>query len=478
MSTIFTPEQFRERYGDEGLQRFKKQEPIVIPQRNKKPGFVDRTKEALGERLEDIKSTFGETARGDITPVETAVRTVGDFAGGIGDIIGEATSPALQPVLEKVAETEIGKKAFEAINQGAEKYNEWKKETPENTRIAESIEGLTNIASLFPVAKGGQVVTKGATNTARTGVQGGRRAIDKGVDLTKKLTPAPPTQREAVGQVLQGTTDDVAQGAKALKSIDIKNVNTFQDLDKQLSSKITELSKKVDADLTQDTTKRFLDDIFVNAPSGGTILQANPIKQAINQLDELYETIGDTTKLIEIRELRERAIKEGLTAKEVNDLARMYGSEFGRKAFNKIGDPLTSVNAQLYENVRQSVKRLARAGIKGSDAKAADETMSAIFNTQRLVQKNVESVNKLRQKIQQRGLLEKLGHGLTKTLDVISRGTVRGLVGGVLPRGVGNKLMNALDLEKVLQKNLKIIQDALEAESDNAIIKILNKIKS
>ena len=64
-----------------------------------------------------------------------------------------------------------------------------------------------------------------------------------------------------------------------------------------------------------------------------------------------------------------------------------------------MGDALTSVNAKMFENTRSQLKQLARQGITGKAAQTADQAMSKLYNTQRLVQKNVEAVNKIQQKI-------------------------------------------------------------------------------
>lgn len=158
---------------------------------------------------------------------------------------------------------------------------------------------------------------------------------------------------------------------------------------------------------------------------------------------------------------------------EINDISRIYNSEFGTKAFSKMGDALTSVNAQLYENIRKGLKVKAREGLGGGEAAATDKIISSLYNTKKLVAKNVEAVNKLKQKIADRGLLEKAGHAISKYSDILTGGSIRGLIGGLLPRGAGYKVMNALDLEERLTKNLDVIEKALNTASDTEMVKIL-----
>ena len=49
-------------------------------------------------------------------------------------------------------------------------------------------------------------------------------------------------------------------------------------------------------------------------------------------------------------------------------------------------------------------------------------------------------------------------------------------MGGLLPRGVGYKTLNALDLEKHLKNNLEVIQKAIKSKSDDEINRILSKL--
>ena len=68
-----------------------------------------------------------------------------------------------------------------------------------------------------------------------------------------------------------------------------------------------------------------------------------------------------------------------------------------------------------------------------------------------------EDVNKLRNKITERGFGEKVGRLVFQVADKFTGGGLKGFIQSFIPRSAGLKLMNALDLEKALQKNLKDI---------------------
>lgn len=160
MAITLTQEQFKQRYGQEGLDAFKSPAEINTPQ--EKPGFFSRAGTALKERFGKVKKTFGETARGEISPVETGVRLVGDVAGGVGDVVGAALSPQV----EKLAQKEWAKPAFEALAGGMEKYEEWKNSSELNRRTAEVLEGVVNIADLAGISAGAKATVKTTAKVA------------------------------------------------------------------------------------------------------------------------------------------------------------------------------------------------------------------------------------------------------------------------------------------------------------------------
>jgi len=318
-------------------------------------------------------------------------------------------------------------------------------------------------------------VSNVASKTGQQIVDTTKRATSK---IIKTAEPKPPTPTQAVGQVLQGETGDIKSGVRGLSTLDTENVKTYSDLKGKIDTKITELTGKVDTDLGVDTTKIPLKDLTItNKTKSGKPVVTTPVNDALTQLKELYTSTSDKVSAANIDELIQKAETEGLTRLEVNNIARVYGQEFKNKAFSKMGDPLTSVNAQMYENTRTALKTLAREGIKGAEAKTADKLMSSLYDMKTLVEKNVEAVNKLQQKILERGLLEKVGHAVSKYADVLTGGSLRGFVGGLLPRGAGYKVLNALDIENALNKNLKIIQEAIASKSDNEVVKILEGLK-
>jgi len=320
------------------------------------------------------------------------------------------------------------------------------------------------------VAKSGSRATSNLINNAKS--------VIKSDKVQNFITPKKGVS-DAAGEILQGKPTDVSKGVKALSTIDINGVKTYADLGNKVNESIKGLSRVVDEELGKDLTTTKLIDLTteLKTKSGNTV-KTNYVDTALKHLKEMYQKTGDIQGAANIDELVTTANTQGLTKLDINNIARVYNVEFGSKAFGKLDEPLTSVNAQLYETIRTGVKNKARQGIGGDAAKAADKTISDLYSTKRLVDKNTEAVNKLKQKISERGAFEKAGYLVSKYADVLTGGSIRGFVGGILPRGAGYKTMNALDLEQRLSSNLEIIKRAQGAKTPAEMEKILGEIKS
>lgn len=434
--------------------------------------------------------------------VNTAGRNVQEAISGEGQYAGqnpltrglEATASAFNAIPQTVnaALPEPARQATAAVGDVVGKgfsvltnligsnpeLQKWVQEHPEAaSKVMEVAQGASSAGQIA----GDILSTKGTADTLQKGVDLTKsavgRATSKIVDNSASLIKPKKDLEATVGEILQGKPKDIAKGVEALKNIDTAGVKSYKELGSRVDDSISKLSKVVDEELAQDVTKTPLQELTTSLKTkSGNTVSTNYVDTALNHLKELYQSTGDVRGVADIDELTKLAKTEGLTKLEINDIARVYNTEFGAKAFNKVGEPLTSVNAQLYETIRKGVKNKAREGIGGEAAKAADKTISNLYNTKSLVGKNVDAVNKLQQKIAERGVFEKAGYLVSKYADVLSGGTIRGLVGGILPRGAGYKTMNALDLESRLQNNLKIIEKASKASSDAQMTSILSQL--
>lgn len=471
---------------------------------------IKQTGEGLGRAYEETKKKLGEIsdaqASGEQGFGRSFLQSAGTVAGGISSGIGEVFKGAVKTAIPQSWETGIkegittGVKAALPVAKSIDTaigspvqsaIKSYETASPASKRDIDALLGAGSLAldvatAGFGKKAGETVVKKGVevagelgTKAVRTGeavIKEAKPAVKSAAERIKELAYPSPTPIKAVGEVAQGTSKDITPVVKALSALDTTGVKTFSDLGGKIKGKIKELSKQVDADLAIDATKKTLGDLnIIEKTKDGLDVVTNPVKTALDNLSEYYTKIGDNLKLAEVESIVKKAVTEGIDNVDINNLAREYGRNFN--AFNKMGDPLTSVTKQGYELTRGKLKDLARSGLSGDAAKSADDTISALYDTQRLIDKSVEGVNKLQQKIRERGLVEKIGHAVTKYADLLTGGSLRGMVAGVMPRGQGYKTLNALDLQDLLQKNLEIIQKAIQTKSDDEIVKIINTMQ-
>lgn len=371
--------------------------------------------------------------------------------------------------------------ASKFVANGMAQYNDWDAETEKAMQMH-----LDNLFNLLTLEAGNKVVEnmklpagfkndvnvlKGKAGEAATvGLGYAKEGFNKGATAAEDLyNKGAATYRQArqtkyqeqvdnsVAQIIQGKTKDIAPARRALSEIDAENVKTYEDLSGTVADKVEAVARAQDQYLSQFPEAQPLSSFEKTAGSGKTAVTVNFVQDALMQLRELYTKARSPEDLARIIETTNKAEAEGLTIKEVNDIAREYNVDFGKKAFSKTGDPLTSANAQAYENTRSGIKEAYREKLPSNEAKLLDGKLGDLLETQKLVDKMAENVNKLKQKVQKRSLGEKAGRVVGAALNTLTMGSLKGLVEKFLSRGTGLKTLNALDLQQFLSKNLKTI---------------------
>lgn len=339
---------------------------------------------------------------------------------------------------------------------------------------------LTGLTQTAPVLGLEQTMNELPNNT--NDLKGGK-ALNTKIESYKaaQTTKAASQVDNLVGSITQGKIADIAKAKSALGSIDTEGIKNYKDLSGALDNKIQTVSEKLDQVFDKTSPKEIpLDKLNMKAKVGGQTITHNFVNDALNQLKELYQKTNDPTSAADVAQLTKKAQDKGLSIKEVNNLAKQYGNEFSSKAFNKMGDPLTSVNAQAFENTRSGLKTTARQQFNNPVYQEADAQLSNLIKTRDLTDNMNEAVNKLQQKIQTRSFGAKAGALAAKVFDTLSGGAVKGAVNYFIPRGEGLKTLNALDLQKSLSKNLGTLNEVLnknlpEADVMTKLQKILDE---
>ena len=152
----------------------------------------------------DAGAILGTQQEGALSFSDKVVRTVGDLAGGFGDIAGDALmtgAAAMTPdfILEGVgnsfkaiAETDAGREGMKAATQGIESYNNWAKDNPDNAKYLESWFNIGAIATPPTPIKG--ILLDAGASLQETGAaitKGGLKSIQgtKNELVTAMLEP-------------------------------------------------------------------------------------------------------------------------------------------------------------------------------------------------------------------------------------------------------------------------------------------------
>lgn len=324
----------------------------------------------------------------------------------------------------------------------------------------------------------GEALTMGAGNAALDAATMGLFRLARPLLKTKGAAQLSDDASKTTGKIVQGTADDIKAGRQALQSIESEGVQTYADLQQKIAGKSKALIQEQNALLDTFPERYTLDQLGTTVKFGEKQATDNFVSSALAGLEELYTKTGNTEGLLKIQTLRETATDplRGLTVRQLNDLAREYGRGF--KAFSdSTGQPLTSVNAKLYETVRKGLKNVSRDLMPNDASKAIDEEVSNLITTEGLVKDMADKVQLLSNKVEMRSLGDRIGSLIGKVVNLASLGTAGGFVKGITPSDVGLKTLNSLRIQQNLPKNLaklsKLVDqiDSLSADQIEASLK-------
>lgn len=279
-----------------------------------------------------------------------------------------------------------------------------------------------------------------------------------------------------VGQVLQGKSSDISTGKRAFSHLETDGISTYKDLRDRANEKIEIFSNKLDEALETNPNPKLLDNLDLETSVGGQVVKHNYVTEALDQLDDFYSKTNNPNGRAQIAQIRAKAKTQGLTVKEVNDIARTHGEKLS--AYNLNGELASGLTKQAAENTRNGLKATSRSNFGNKASQEADSAIASLIRVRTLAEEMVEKVNKLQQTVTKRGLFEKMGRLFGQVVDLTTGGFLGGATRSlIIPRGGGLKTLNALDIEKRLEKNLRLIREAAEpGASPQTIIKKLEEV--
>jgi len=315
----------------------------------------------------------------------------------------------------------------------------------------------------------------GATVGGATGGLLGAGVPLAGQALAKRATDRKSRINNTVGQILQGETKDKNTLIKTLSEIDNDDIKTYQDLVDRVDEKVGLISKGLDDALEMNPNIKTFDNLSLETTVGGQKIKQNHVAEALDQMEQHYTKINDIPNATLIRQLREKAKAQGLTTREINNIARQHGKDLS--AYNLNGELASGLSKQATENTRAGLKATSRTNFGDEISQKADAEITKLIRVRDLAQEMVEKVNDLQQRVQERGFGERVGRLLGQVIDIASGGILGSATRSlIIPRGGGLKTLNAIDLEKRLAKNLKSLQKVSDPNvTEQSIIKALEE---
>lgn len=462
----------------------------------KSPSFLERVKnrvvDTVGDVTETAKNLGGTISQGftdikdtvnrtDINPIQKVTASLGQAASTVSEGIGETTIGVGKALLSQKEEDTIQKLTQDIAGRIAEtdtvqsissKAKDWYNNLDtDNKLIVDSAGGMASFMSdVLGFGAGKQSVKQGinAVDTAidvakpvvKDAFESGVKTVDNALEPRRqaKIVQRKADIEDAVGRIIQGKPEDVAAAERAFKTVDTKGVKTYKELKDVMKDDVTTLSEKLDSLLeTESPTPLKAEQLAQYIKVGDKTISQSPVQTALKELSDYYTKINDATNAEKVRQMVEKLDTDGLTLKEVNDIAKLHGRDLN--GFNANGELASGLSKQAAENTRKGLKSVVRDRTTGDAAKAIDSQISDLLKTSKLVDEMEVKVQKLYQKIKNRTLAAKAGGAVADVLDLATMGTLRGFIAKLFPSNVGLKTANALDLEKELAKNLKKIDD-------------------
>jgi len=418
-----------------------------------------------------------------------------------------------QPAVDKLQDV-IGREGLEKFQGSVEQrlqsvakaYDELDPETKRAMRnVGLGVEAMTAVVDAFTLGAAGaslrtggrkavtktvEAISKKADELAptfRAGMEAGEEIIDKAGDAAKQKKLAETTTKleKTAGEIVggKGLERETQVAVRALADVDYSKAKNFKQLETNIDDTVKQFTKKVDDALDLDTNLYKETQLgvveTVGEGTGAASVKTNYVTKALDELEDLYKKTSAPADELKITQLKTKLKTEGLTNKEINNLAREYARN--KNAFNpSTGAPPTSVTKKGYENVRKGIKETSRDLLPDDATRILDGKISDLITTREMVKKMKQQAARLARKFKERGIVEKLSGAAANTIDALLLRGPSGFVSKFFPRGQGIKILNAVELNNrvgsMLKKFDKILKSKSVDESVEGINALLNLI--
>lgn len=305
----------------------------------------------------------------------------------------------------------------------------------------------------------------------------------------------------------------------------LEKTKTFKDVVEVVNKEKKTLEDGISSFLDNDKTSYPLSKYDTTFTKNGSTVSQNFVKQAVKELDQYYKdtkNIGgdagfnttdwktgyvDKLKAKESSSLVDASGKPivnttepTFTIKEVHDLARRYSKAFSKLSFDAAGMPIQDVIGLAHENTRLGLKKSTRALMEKTDTdpftgekvpvntplvELWDNRLENLYAVKQYAGELAKQVHALETKMRNDPMSVKFLRGLWTTTEIVGLGIPKlaSMVLGVATKTameyIGRPIpMNALDLQKLLAKDLATIKRGLADTSPNWMQKLVRSVQS
>lgn len=397
-------------------------------------------------------------------PVKSAqllMRSVGQVAGGVGDIFGEAavsvgrgvsavTPEPLKEVGRSVGSAFLETPVGDALISGIEKIDKLKEEDPETYK---DIAAIGNIAAIIPIGKAVQVgkqtltpVYRGAPKFLKAVGDDIVRSASGSIDAIKSFKPAVVT-----ADVLKG----VGQRGKNLAD--------------KFVSRVT--YNKAERELIENTLNKAAKPVRNAYNQGVSIKQANIVSQSTKQELEQAKKMIESAVLESLGETPQKAARE-FSGKPLVDMFK-YVDDIKKSTGQKLGEVTKNIPKESIPNMKQKALEKMKEinGLKGLVLKETPEgtvldfsgtTISKATGSQNTILKYFEDLDDLtadRIHLRRQEIFEELG-GKSSAGIVLNETEDKAL--SAIRKAMMDELSNISPEYRALNTEYAIIEDSLK----------------
>lgn len=377
-----------------------------------------------------------------------AVKGVG---AGVNALASVTTEPAASFLGSKLRQVIGPDKVDSVINSPLAKA--LVKEYSTDPDIAAGLGAVNSFASLSGTLSGAASVGDGLSALSEA-VAPTAESLQSNLEGQQAMGKDP---NKVVGQITQATTpQEIATAKTGLSTVDMSNVKTYAQGSAAIDDAITANKAKVDSNLgSHNETYTPADISHEIKQTNGDTISTDPVADGIKQLQDFYSKTNNPSELARINDLQDKYQNDGLTPKEINDLAREHGQQLN--AYNANGEVSPGLSKQGAENTRSAIKATVDKIAPEANRDAIDQNTSDLINTKKMFDEMAEKVQAAQNKIAESGFLKKAGTAVGKVIDFTTGGFLRGMLRSIQGFSENGAGLNALDLQKILSSNLDLL---------------------